>query len=161
MKQGENPALIAVLKKIWQDIVQKLNSFLYVKPKKEVLGPSKEEITALRKEVSNTLFDVLSGNKTVLEAVSKFPKNTVDESVNVCFHILVHLEADEDIRAKDPLYREEQDDFILYIAELLQKGENIPINIIKEYNGFYKETLVYPEINRETVITRLKKFINI
>ena len=95
MKQGENPALIAVLKKIWQDIVQKLNSFLYVKPKKEVLGPSKEEITALRKEVSNTLFDVLSGNKTVLEAVSKFPKNTVDESVNVCFHILVHLEADK------------------------------------------------------------------
>jgi len=147
--------------KLWQDIVQRLNTFLYVKPKQENLGPSKEEIINLRKKVSDTLFDVLSGNITVLEAVSKFPKNTVDESVNVCFHILVHLEADEDIRAKDALYREEQDDFILYIAELLQKGESIPINIINEYNVFYKEILVYPEINKKTVIARLKKFINI
>ena len=145
----------------WNSVVQKLNSFLYVKPDKEKLGPTKEEIIALRKEVSNTLFDVLSGARTVLDAVLKFPKNTEDESVKVCFHILVHLEADEDIRARDPLYREEQDDFILYIAELLQKGENIPINIIREYNGFYKETLVYPEINKETIIARLKKFINI
>lgn len=161
MKQNKASASIEAVIALWEGIVQKLNSFLYVKPKKEILGHSKEEIAVLRKEVSNTLFDVLSGRRTVLDAVLKFPKNTIDESVNVCFHILVHLEADEDIRANDPLYREEQDEFILHIAELLQKGENIPINIIKEYNGFYKETLVYPEINKETVIARLKKFINI
>ena len=93
MKQEFNSACKG---KLWQDIVQRLNTFLYVKPKQENLGPSKEEIINLRKKVSDTLFDVLSGNITVLEAVSKFPKNTVDESVNVCFHILVHLEADED-----------------------------------------------------------------
>ncbi len=146
---------------VWRGIVQRLNDFLYTKPEKKKLGPTREEIIELRHKVSSILFDVLLGNKTVLEVVSNFPKNTVDESVNVCFHILVHLEADEDIRAKDPLYKEEQDDFILYIAELLQKGEDIPINIIKEYNSFYKETLVYPEINKDTVIARLKKFINI
>ncbi len=157
LKSSKNNAFLS----IWADIVQKLNSFLYVKPQKKDPKVNKEEIIALRKKVSNMLFEVLSEKRTVLNAVSNFPKNSADESVNVCFHILMHLEADEDIRAKDPVYREEQDDFILYAAELLQKGESLPINIIKEYNGFYKETLVYPEINRETVIARLKKFINI
>ena len=145
----------------WAEIVKRINNFLYTKPKIKKPVVSKEDIIKQRKEISNVLFDVLSGKQSVLDAVLHFPTSSPDSSVNVCFHILVHLEADEDIRAKDPLYKEEQDEFILYVAELLQKGENIPINIINEYNGFYKETLVYPEINKETVIARLKKFINL
>ena len=73
----------------------------------------------------------------------------------------MHLEADEDIRKKDAIYREEQDEFVLNMAQLLQNGEDIPINIIKEYNDFYGETLIYPEMNKENIIARLKKFINI
>lgn len=114
-----------------------------------------------RKMTAELLFGVLSGSKTVLEALKSFPKNVPDDSVNVCFHILVHYDADEDIRLKDEIYREEQDDFILNTAETLFRGESLPINIINEYNDFYKETLLYPEINRDTVISRLKKFINI
>ncbi len=143
------------------DIVQKLNRLLYVKPERRFAEISPEDKIKLRKDISNTLFLVLSGEKTVLNALSNFPKNTDDESVKVCFHILMHLEADEDIRKKDNDYREEQDEFILNMAQLLQKGEDIPINIIKEYNDFYKETLIYPEINKKTIISRLKKFINI
>lgn len=142
-------------------IVEKLNRLLYVKPEVKVLKVSLEDKINLRKKVSNTLFSVLSGETTVLSALSHFPKNTYDESVDVCFHILMHLEADEDIRKNDNDYREEQDDFILNIAQILQEGGDVPINIIKEYNDFYKETLIYPEINKETIISRLKKFINI
>lgn len=143
------------------DIVEKLNRLLYIKPEIGVRKVSLEDKINLRKKVSNTLFSVLSGETSVLSALSNFPKNTDDKSVNVCFHILMHLEADEDIRKNDNDYREEQDDFILNIAQILQEGGDIPINIIKEYNDFYKETLIYPEINKETIISRLKKFINI
>ncbi len=149
------------LSDIVSGIVEKINRLLYIKPVVSVPQISVENKIKLRKEVSNTLFSVLSGEKTVLSALSGFPKNTYDESVDVCFHILMHLEADEDIRKKDNDYREEQDDFILNIAQILQEGGDVPINIIKEYNDFYKETLIYPEINKKTIISRLKKFINI
>ncbi len=143
------------------DIVKRLNRLLYIKPEIGARKVSLEDKISLRKKVSNTLFSVLSGETSVLSALSNFPKNTDDKSVNVCFHILMHLEADEDIRKSDNDYREEQYDFILNIAQILQEGGDIPINIIKEYNDFYKETLIYPEINKETIISRLKKFINI
>lgn len=145
---------------IFSEIVEKLNRFLYVKPEIKAPVYTEEDKIETRKFVAGLLFDILSGSKTVLEALKIFPKNIPDDSVNVCFHILVHYEADEDIRLKDEVYREEQDDFILNTAETLYKGENLPINIINEYNNFYKETLLYPEINRDTVISRLKKFIN-
>jgi len=79
------------LKDIVSDIVKKLNRFLYVKPKKPAAKISPEEKIKLRKEVSNTLFLVLSGQKTVLNALSNFPKNSLDESVNTCFHILMRI----------------------------------------------------------------------
>lgn len=146
--------------KLFEDIIEKLNKLLYVKPKASSIITLEDKIN-LRKEVSNLLFSVLSGEKTVLNAVSNFPKNKDDSSVTVCFHILMHLEADEDIRKQDSVYREEQDEFILNIAQILQKGEDIPLNIINEYNEFYDETLIYPEINKNTIVSRLKKFINI
>jgi len=148
-------------KKFLTDIVKQLNRFLYVKPKKPVVIYSDIDKLKTRKKMADTLFSVLAGRTSVLRAVSDFPKNIPDDSVNVCFHILMHLEADEDIRKEDNIYREEQDEFILQVASFLQAGEDIPINIINEYNDFYKETLIYPEINRHTVISRLKKFINI
>ncbi len=147
--------------KVFNDIVEKLNRFLYVKPKKKEPKVSYEAIIEARKKTALLIFNVLNGRLSVLSALKMFPKNIPDDSVNVCFHILVHYEADEDIRKKDPLYKEEQDEFMDYAAQLLDSGEPLPINIIKEYNGFYKETLLYPEINKATIISRLKKFINI
>ncbi len=134
---------------------------MYVKPKKKEPKVSYEAIIEARKKTALLIFNVLNGRLSVLSALKMFPKNIPDDSVNVCFHILVHYEADEDIRKKDPLYKEEQDEFMDYAAQLLDSGEPLPINIIKEYNGFYKETLLYPEINKATIISRLKKFINI
>ena len=61
----------------------------------------------------------------------------------------MHYEADEDFRKNDNLYREEQDDFMLQMAQILQNGEALPINIINEYNVFYKESLIYPDINQK------------
>lgn len=141
--------------------MDKLNRLLYVEPKVVVPEFSEKDLILERKKAGRLFFEVLSGNTTVLEALKKLPKSTPDDSVNVCFHILVHYAADEDIRKNDPLYKETQDEFILNTAEILQKGEKLPINIINEYNSFYNESLVYPEINRKTVIARLKKSINI
>lgn len=146
--------------KILSDVFEKINGFLYKKPESSLVY-TKEDMLKARKQVAELLFSVLAGSITVPEALKNFPKNIPDDSVNVCFHILVHFDADEDIRAKDEVYREEQDDFILNTAETLFKGESLPINIINEYNDFYKETLLYPEINRDTIVSRLKKFINI
>lgn len=153
--------MAAALKEALIKIQNALNGLLYVKPKKtEDMPLSEGEIFELKKEVSKLLFEVVSGEKTVLYALSNFPKYQKNNDINVCFHILAHFEADEDLRAKDPLYKEEQDNYILYIANLLQKGESIPVNIINEYNEYYKETLVYPIITKKTIIERLKKSIN-
>ncbi len=147
--------------KLLSQIVDKLNRLLYVEPKVSAPEFTEEDIIAERKKAGELFFSVLAGNVSVLEALKKLPKATPDDSINVCFHILVHYAADEDIRKKDPLYRETQDDFILHAAETLQRGEMLPINIINEYNDFYNGNLIYPEINKKTIIARLKKSINI
>ena len=75
----------------WAEIVKRINNFLYTKPKIKKPVVSKEDIIKQRKEISNVLFDVLSGKQSVLDAVLHFPKSSPDSSVNVCFHILVPL----------------------------------------------------------------------
>ena len=110
--------------------------------------------------VSNLLFKVLTEQMSVLEAVSVFPKNTDDPSIDVAFHALMHMEADEDFRAKDALYREEQDTFVELIAHTLAKGDNVAQNLIREYEKFYPEAALYKVDNKENIIKRLLKIIN-
>ncbi len=61
-----------------------------------------------------------------------------DESIQAAYHALVHFEADEDLRNRDPLYKEEQDSYLMMIAEILESGEDLPFNIINSYKEFYK-----------------------
>ncbi len=110
--------------------------------------------------VSNLLFGVLTGRLSVLKAVSQFPKDADDKSLDVAFCALMHYEADEDFRAKDALYREEQDGFIEILAQMLSRGENLPQNIIDEYEKFYPESIIYKKDNKENIIKRLLKIIN-
>ena len=111
--------------------------------------------------VSNLLFSTLTGKISVLQAVSEFPKNYEDKSLDVAFHALVHLEADEDLRKHDPLYLEEQNDYIEMIANTLKTGDSLPANIIMEYEKLYPETVVYKNDTQENVIKRLLKKINL
>lgn len=114
-----------------------------------------------RQTAAKFLIDVILNKITVLEALKNFPKDSIDPSVRVCFHILTHYDADEDIRKKDPLYKETQDEFIVNTAEVLLKGETLPQNIIDEYKNFYGDDLFYKKNSKENIIERLKRSINL
>ncbi|MCD8024796.1 MAG: hypothetical protein LUE64_04610 [Candidatus Gastranaerophilales bacterium] len=119
------------------------------------------DIIHTRRFAAKILVEVLLGKLTVLEALKTFPKECADESVKVCFHILVHFESDEDIRKKDPLYKEAQDNFIVETAQTLAKGEALPVNIIQEYTDYYNDDLFYRKMTKENILKRLLKQINL
>lgn len=88
--------------------------------------------------VSELIRKVLVGELTVQKALPLFPANTGDKSISAAFHALVHYEADEDLRRRDLLYKEEQDDYLTLIFQTLEKGESLPENIIRNYEKYYK-----------------------
>lgn len=113
-----------------------------------------------RKFVSKLFFAVLTGKLSVREALTKFPKDCEDTTVIASWYALCHLEADEDIRLRDKMYREEQDDYIQYIAFTLEKGEALPSNIINEYKPFYSEALTPHSKTLKGAVKILKKFLS-
>ena len=119
------------------------------------------EILELRRKTAKLLVDVVLGKITVLSALKSFPKNSSDPSVNTCFHILVHYEADEDLRNHDILYKDTQDEFIVNVAETLLKGDELPANIIEEYKEFYESDLIYKTDTKDNVLKKLRRFINL
>ncbi|MBQ3101430.1 hypothetical protein IJC60_00330 [bacterium] len=116
----------------------------------------------LRVFVSRLIKQVLVGKITVSAALKAFPNNyMVDESLDTAFHALVHFEADEDLRKRDALYREEQDEYLQYLAEVLERGDDIAVNIIGEYKKYYSEAPIYKDVNDKYKFSKLFKFINI
>ena len=114
-----------------------------------------------RKFVSGLIKSVLVGDACVRDAINRFPKGTEDESIQAAFHALVHLEADEDLRHQDILYKEEQDNYLLMIAETLQKGEDLPINIINSYKEFYKSANIKNPDNFNGKLKSFFKMLNV
>jgi len=100
-----------------------------------------------RQFVAGLLKLVRLGQLSVREAMLKYPKDTKDESLIASYHALIHYEADEDIRARDILFREEQDDYLEFIYTTLEKGEDLPQNIIDSYKEFYESAPILHEKN--------------
>ena len=119
------------------------------------------DYTEPRKEVAELYMKVLTGKLSVREALVQFPKDCEDKTITAAWYALCHLEADEDLRAKDNLYRQEQDDYILYIAETFEKGEELPKNVIKEYTDFYEWAPSQFSNTKEGMWDKLKRNINI
>ncbi|MCM1010115.1 MAG: hypothetical protein NC390_04450 [Fusobacterium sp.] len=92
----------------------------------------------MRKKVAQLIREVLIGKICVREAINQFPHDIEDESIQASYHALVHYEADEDLRKRDLLYKEEQDSYLMMIAEILESGEDLPFNIINSYKEYYK-----------------------
>ncbi len=88
--------------------------------------------------VSELIRKVLVGELSVDKAMPLFPSDTGDKSIEAAFHALVHYEADEDLRKRDILYREEQDDYLTLIFQTLEQGQSLPENIIRNYEKYYK-----------------------
>lgn len=89
--------------------------------------------------VAELVRKALIGFIPVREALLNFPPDSKDKSIQAAFHALVHFEADEDLRRRDILYKEEQDEYLEMISQILDSGEDLPDNIIRNYEKYYKE----------------------
>jgi len=96
------------------------------------------EIEEARKFVSSLIFNVLTEKITVRKALSLFPGNVNDKSINCAWHALLHYEADEDYRLKNPDFLSVQTDSLEMIAFTLQEGKVLPKNIISDYYKYYE-----------------------
>lgn len=114
-----------------------------------------------RKSVSKLIYMVLTERLNVRDALLKFPKDVNDATIKTAYYALIHLEADEDLRRSDFDYREEQDDYLEFIAQILQDGSALPKNLIKSYDKFYKNTQLPTSKSLEGFLRNLCKFLNV
>ena len=104
---------------------------------------------------------VLISRMCVREAILNFPRDTEDKSIHAAYHALVHYEADEDLRNRDHLYREEQDDYLEFLSNILERGEDIPENIIQNYEKYYVCANIPHEKSTKGFFKGFLKFLNI
>ena len=84
-----------------------------------------------RKFVGRLVYSVLTERRCVREALKLFPDSR-DKNIECAYH------ADEDLRYHDYEYKEEQNDYLEFIAETLVAGKELPRNIIADYEDYYK-----------------------
>ena len=113
-----------------------------------------------RKFVGRLIFSVLTERRTVREAIKLFPDSR-DKNIECAYHALVHYEADEDLRYRDYEYREEQDDYLEFLAQTLVEGKELPRNIIADYEKYYKGTASLWKNGFDGFLKEFKKFINV
>ncbi len=111
--------------------------------------------------VADLIRQVLISRMCVREAILQFPCDTDDTSIQAVYHALVHYEADEDLRNRDEVYREEQDDYLEFLADLMERGENLPENIIKNYENYYPCANIPHEENSKGFLKSFFRFLNI
>lgn len=114
-----------------------------------------------RKIVSRLIYMVLAETLHVREAILRFPQEANDTSIKAAYHALVHYEADEDLRRRDLAYKEEQDDYVEFIAQIMQEGNPLPKNIIKSYDKFYKNVAMPYSKSMKGLIRSLCRFLNV
>ena len=119
-----------------------------------------EDYKEIRKKVSKLFIAVLTKRLPVRDALARFPRDCEDKTIIAAWHALCHLEADEELRLKDKMYCEEQDEYIEYIAYTLEKGEELPSNIINSYKPYHSDALIPAGKTLRGVINKLKKFLN-
>jgi len=121
----------------------------------------KKGFTEGRKSVSRLIYMVLTETLTVREAILRFPKDVNDSTVKTAYHALVHRESDEDFRRANLEYKDEQDDYLEFIAQILQTGDALPKNLIESYNKYYKDANIPHSESMKGLIKSLCKFLNV
>ena len=113
-----------------------------------------------RKFVGRLIYSVLTGRRNVRDTIKLFP-DTRDKNIECAYHALVHYEADEDLRYKDYEYREEQNDYLEFIAQILVEGKELPRNIIADYEEYYTGTAAVWTSGIKGFLKEILKFTNI
>lgn len=115
-----------------------------------------------RQIVSELIIKVITEQISVSNALLKFPRDKFDKTIECAWHALIHYEADEDLRAKDIDFREEQDEFLYFLSTLLKEGKDLPINILKDYKKFHGGApMPVDEKSFWSKILKLFRFINV
>lgn len=114
-----------------------------------------------RKLVAELLRKVRLGDMHVKDALLAFPDDCEDKSIMACYHALVHYEADEDLRNRDELYKDEQDDYLEFLSYIMDRGEDLPINIIKSYEKYYKSANIPHSKDTKGFLESFFRFLNI
>lgn len=114
-----------------------------------------------RRNVSRLIYMVLAGSLHVREAIVKFPKDVNDKTIKTAYHALIHYEADENYRKMDIEYKDEQDDYLEFIAQTLQDGNSLPQNIIKSYDKYYKNANTPYSKSMKGLLKSLCRFLNV
>lgn len=114
-----------------------------------------------RQKVARLIFLVLTEHVYVRDALLQFPKDVNDSSIKAAYHALIHFEADENLRREDLDYKDEQDDYLEFIAQILQEGKSLPQNIIKSYDKYYKDIELPNSKSIKGFLKGLCKFLNV
>lgn len=111
--------------------------------------------------VSKLLRGVRIGTCDIRAALLQYPKDTADDSLIAVYHALIHYEADEDLRRRDELYKQEQDDYIEFLSQVLEKGEDLPQNIIDNYKKYYETAPILHNKDTRGFLRSFFKVLNI
>lgn len=114
-----------------------------------------------RKRVAALIRQVLISRVCVREAILNFPRDTNDKSIDAAYHALVHYEADEDFRRRDEIYKDEQDDYLEFISQVLERGKDLPDNIINNYEKYYSCANIPHENNTKGFLKSFLRYLNI
>jgi len=121
----------------------------------------KKDYKEERRIVSRLIYMVLAETLHVRAAILRFPKDVDDSTIKTAYHALIHMEADEDFRRRDMDYKEEQDDYLEFIAQIMQSGDALPRNIIKSYDKYYKNIDTPHSESMKGLLKSLCKFLNV
>ena len=85
--------------------------------------------------------------------ISLMKEEDYTQEVQAAWHALCHYEADEDIRAKDIEYNNQQIELLEMIAFAFKDGSPLPQNIIEAYHPYYKDDPISYETFYKKVFT--------
>ncbi len=121
---------------------------------------SSVDIVKQRQFVGNIIIAVLTEKISVKKGLLLFPKGCEDPSIHAAWHALCHYEADEDIKAKDIDYNDQQVELLELIAFTFKDGNPLPQNIIDAYKPYYQEDPISYDTGLKGVIKKLFRFVN-
>ena len=119
-----------------------------------------KDYTKERQLTGNIIIAVLTERISVKKGLLLFPKGCADPSVQAAWHALCHYEADEDIRAKDIEYNNQQIELLEMIAFAFKDGSPLPQNIIEAYHPYYKDDPISYETGLKDFVKKFLRFIN-
>ena len=151
---------------IFSNLFYKLKELVkekFISLKKNRLENTENEpdFTKKRQYVGNIIISVLTEAISVRKGLLLFPQGCEDPSIHAAWHALCHYEADEDIKARDIEYNNQQIELLEMIAFEFKDGNPLPQNIIDAYKPYYHDDPISYEKGLKGVVKKLFRFLNI